>query len=665
MPSMPPPTPPPPADTSTVTVVAQLRARARSMRVLPGRSYPRDDGLRKTLLDSGTVAHPAKMNLHLLRDILDRYTLPGQVILDPFAGAGSTLLAITLPAPRHVVLVELEPRFAGMCGRNYLHLQRWYAAQHPDLRVIGRAYDGLGRAFVVQHDSRRLPLPSASMDMAASSPPYADNLYGDAAQSLARKAARAREGKIRWSGRNRSDVFTSPTAVAAQGFLGGYGQERGQIGNLPYAGLDAAVTSPPFAGSEAVDADQRTHRRRPPEWSGGAHDYQGYDVTNGQIALLAHTLGTVDAAVTSPPFGEMNAMHAGGDVGGLRPARDQRGFEGDGDKLNFLYSFDPNNIGNLAHPGVDAAVTSPPYGDVASRNRSGEPSSQQSPYAQSHGKTSPNRHVDGYGQEQGQIGNLDHPGVDAAITSPPYADIDVLNWVGEQGSRRNLSSKRTRAEGKKGYGHEQAQIGALSHDGIAAAITSPPYQDARQSWPTPDGADNVRYGETEGQIGGLAHGTIDEALGPDPVADTPAPEAEAAPATRDDYASACLAVYRECYRVVRPGGVLVLVTGNYIRDGQEIDLALDTIVLALAAGWTPVERWRHEKSFISFWRRHHHRRRLLDGEEPHTITSEDVLVFCKGPAPAWAFRELPPSTCKPVDLSTSVPPEPLKLPGFE
>jgi hypothetical protein len=282
----------------------------------------------------------------------------------------------------------------------------------------------------------------------------------------------------------------------------------------------------------------------------------------------------------------------------MRPNKDGRGFEGEDDKLNFLYSLGtPGQIGNMKHQPVAAALGSPPFVDAregSPRNPSSVAADQQLGASQVQITARAT-----WGETPGQIGHMrgdavagvaGGAGVAGVVSSPPFAAV----------ASRNRSQEPY----------------ALTHpERMAAYGTAAPNRHV-------DG-----YGKTEGQIGN-------------------APET---------YAAACLQVYRECFRVVQWGGVLVLVTGNYVRKGVLIDLASDTIALAAAAGWTPVERWEHKKGQISFWRRLHHATALRAGKVPVTVTSEDIVVFCKGPAPGWAFAELPPTTRLPVVLPATLP----------
>jgi len=84
-----------------------------------------------------------------------------------------------------------------------------------------------------------------------------------------------------------------------------------------------------------------------------------------------------------------------------------------------------------------------------------------------------------------------------------------------------------------------------------------------------------------------------------------------------------LQVYRQCHAVLRPGGVMVLVTKNFIRDKKEIRLDLDTIKLCEAAGFTFQERFYRELPAQSFWRILY-KQKYPDAPE---LKYEDVLVL--------------------------------------
>lgn len=420
------------------------------MRLLPDRVYPPDTPLRRRLFGAAGMPHPAKARLGLMRDLVLRYTRPGDVILDPFGGVGSALIACTLPEPRDVVLVEIESKFCQAAAESWAHLRAWWTRQ----LIPGP----LGRAWIVQADSRHLPLAPA--------------------------------------------------------------------------GAAVVCSSPPYGGSDAVD-NRAT-------WNSTITRHRGG---------LAHRL----------PYSPHSA-----------------------------------NIALLPRGDVAAAITSPPYADVADRNRSQEGYSQHlDPVLRDeYGHAGGNRHIDGYGATAGQIGALPRGEVSAAMGSPPYgntfSDWDLTSSGAALGTNVHWSYSDERGAGAK------RNIGNIPYyDGERSAKRSPR---------GPEGAET--------------------------------------------YASAVLQVYAECARVVRPGGLLVLIVGNYVRDNALVDLATDTIALAVAAGWTPVERWRGVKTQLSFWRILHHRQR----PQVPVVDDEHVLVFSKG-APAWALAALPPTTRRPVAVA--------------
>lgn len=60
-------------------------------------------------------------------------------------------------------------------------------------------------------------------------------------------------------------------------------------------------------------------------------------------------------------------------------------------------------------------------------------------------------------------------------------------------------------------------------------------------------------------------------------------------------------VYNECFKVLNPGGKMVLITKNFVRKGVQIRLDLDTIRLCEEVGFRFVERWKRKLTGLSFW----------------------------------------------------------------
>lgn len=134
--------------------------------------YPLDRGLRRAMyseeLADLIMTHPAKQNAHLHRDICEFVSEPGDTILDPFGGVGTSLLSATLG--RNVVLIEVEEYYIGIIRRCIGELE-----SKPDA-------DSFGRMMVVAGDNRlAMPIPC---DHIITSPPYGNDLFKDADKAL-------------------------------------------------------------------------------------------------------------------------------------------------------------------------------------------------------------------------------------------------------------------------------------------------------------------------------------------------------------------------------------------------------------------------------------------------------------------------------------------------
>jgi hypothetical protein len=115
----------------------------------------------------GSNAHPARMLPALARHAIQRYTRPGELVVDPMCGIGTTLVE-AVHLGRDAAGVELEARWAELAERNLA-------------RAMADGAAGIGA--VTQGDARQLPrLLAGQLDGGAAlvltSPPYGSWAHG-------------------------------------------------------------------------------------------------------------------------------------------------------------------------------------------------------------------------------------------------------------------------------------------------------------------------------------------------------------------------------------------------------------------------------------------------------------------------------------------------------
>ncbi len=111
-------------------------------------------------------AHPAKMLPAIARTAISAYTNPGELVLDPMCGIGTTLVE-AVHLGRRAVGVELEPRWAGLAEANL---------------TLALAAGAPGSAEVICGDARDLDhlLPGelhGQVALVLTSPPYTHAAY--------------------------------------------------------------------------------------------------------------------------------------------------------------------------------------------------------------------------------------------------------------------------------------------------------------------------------------------------------------------------------------------------------------------------------------------------------------------------------------------------------
>jgi len=299
-----------------------------------------------------SVAHPAKMNLNLLRHILKTYTRPGDVVLDPMAGTGSTVVLASLLG-RHGIAVELEPHFVGMIRENIKRSER-----HSTLTPKGSM-------SCIQGDARELSKLLGGSDTMAiiSSPPYGE------AQSGGGIAVKGYDGPKH-----------GPTdLVGERSYMPDKFEEEDNIGVLKYGDVDTVIISPPYEASFSKKNQEMKRllrlyhegklkgniKRRVGEWIRNPDKNLGF--AGGQEVSYTKN---IDAIVASPPYGNRLAddVVQDGDEARMsyrqavdsivisppfeRTISSKSGGPMDPDEKASLkrmreYSEDPENIGNL------------------------------------------------------------------------------------------------------------------------------------------------------------------------------------------------------------------------------------------------------------------------------------------------------------------------------
>ena len=194
--------------------------------------------LRKGRYAAESITHPGKMLPTIARYAINTYTDPGDVVLDPMAGIGTTVVE-AMHLGRDGVGVEYEDRWAALAAVNIA------LAEKQSSPGAGEVYTG---------DSRQLPvlLPPrlrGTVALVVTSPPYGPSTHGHV------RTPGPRRGKVqkvhhRYGGRDNLAYRDHDTLAAGFGeILAGC---RTVLLERSYSGCDSADQSVASL-AEAVD----------------------------------------------------------------------------------------------------------------------------------------------------------------------------------------------------------------------------------------------------------------------------------------------------------------------------------------------------------------------------------------------------------------------------
>lgn len=392
----------------------------------------------KALIVPEAFAHPAKMSRKLCERIFDHgqergYWKPGDIILDPFYGIGTTGLVGAFRGYQ-VIGVELEAKFIELAKQNN--------------RKNRRKLERLGNSLpvVIQGDSRELVKLVGEAAGCVTSPPWMENNV------------------------NIGSVGDTPglrQEIGGEKRDESYGTSDGQLGNLPEGDFKGAISSPPYISGGH-------HPDQTGAWGGQSQsvpkDLAGYGKTDGQIGQMHEgSQPQVVGGITSPPWrgqsadggwqmlgkyaeeGKLTVKQVSGDPNKSYPSWDK--------DRDTSYGETPGQLANLPEGNIQGAISSPPYSEA----RIGQSSGQAQV-----------GHGENYGASEGQLANMPEGELKGAITSPPYEDsLENLKYNGldpEKFKDQVYSSSQVLL--KEAYGITAGQLGAESGDTYWSAVAA-------------------------------------------------------------------------------------------------------------------------------------------------------------------------------------------------
>jgi DNA modification methylase len=504
--------------------------------------FPRDTAFRKQFFVPDSFAHPAKMDAQLLIRIVETYTEPGETILDPMAGSGTTMLACTLG--RNVILVELEEKFVKMCRDNWEQVR-----MRPQLGYT------MGECVIIQGDARRLE--NILCDKIITSPPYTNRMDGG--------TRGPRAGIVPYTDEPPDTWYTQ--------------RDQRNIGNLPYGAIDKIVTSPPYA-----ETNTEIGRNRAEKFGKNRYlDNRFYSKDPDNVGNLPY--GEIDKIITSPDENMLGGLIAG---------------EG-----SFFISVQENDrmkLGYQLHPCFSLdLVDSPANRLLIERVRK----------IFNCGKIRARKDKRPQCQPiiEFSVNKLD----DLVSKVIPLCDRVIPQ------SAKRLSFERWRElvvmmyEGKhlteSGLAYIKQRIANINNLNIDSVIFSPPYEGAMDG-----GSRHTKGGIPQRDLKMKRLGSYD----------TPGKQ-NIGNLYGNTYLEAMLQVYRSCFSVLKSGGLMILVTKNFIRNKKIVRLDLDTIRLCEQAGFSFVKRRYRKLPSQSFWRIIYYQKH----PDVPVIDKEDILVFRK------------------------------------
>ena len=143
--------------------------------------------------------HPATFPLSLARQVLELFTHRGELVLDPFVGSGTSLVAAQ-DCARNAVGFDLSREYIELCAKRL----------DENARRDETPADEAARQLAVQDDARNIPkyFEPDSLALIWTSPPYANLLNRERKNKSRRKRDNEQLGKVEQYSQDPRDLGT-------------------------------------------------------------------------------------------------------------------------------------------------------------------------------------------------------------------------------------------------------------------------------------------------------------------------------------------------------------------------------------------------------------------------------------------------------------------------
>ena len=192
-------------------------------------------------------AHGANKPPRLMAKLIEFFTRTGELVVDPFAGVGGTLLGAAIArGPRRAVGIELDPRWIAVFEATVAALAAERDGQGPKLADLGPTDPGGERGFdpsgleMRAGDAREVlrAIPDGSVDFVATDPPYNVQLPMTMAGGRLAEAHANRRTDYAMVSDLPGDLANLPDYAA---FLDAMGEVFGEVHRILRPGRYAAV----------------------------------------------------------------------------------------------------------------------------------------------------------------------------------------------------------------------------------------------------------------------------------------------------------------------------------------------------------------------------------------------------------------------------------------